>query len=226
MLRTVIRATAKKRLRAALLLGSSALGLSAQAFAGTAQDPRNNQIAEVVVTATKRSEKLQDVPISVQALGTASLEQHQVQSFDDYAKLLPSVSFQSFGPGQSDIYFRGVTSGGDGLHGGSTPASGLYVDEIPLTTIANNVDLHVYDMERVEALSGPQGTLFGASSLSGTLRLITNKPSTAKFSAGYDLEGNDFEDGAARNGGRDEGRQGRLLREAADPHHFRSPGGA
>ena len=203
MLRTVIRATAKKRLRAALLLGSSALGLSAQAFAGTAQDPRNNQIAEVVVTATKRSEKLQDVPISVQALGTASLEQHQVQSFDDYAKLLPSVSFQSFGPGQSDIYFRGVTSGGDGLHGGSTPASGLYVDEIPLTTIANNVDLHVYDMERVEALSGPQGTLFGASSLSGTLRLITNKPSTAKFSAGYDLEGNDFEDGAA--GGTAEG---------------------
>ena len=99
-----------------------------------------------------------------------SSAQHQVASSDDYIKLLPSVSFQSFGPGQSQIYFRGITSGGDGLHIGSEPATGVYVDEVPLTTIANGVDLHVYDIARVEALSGPQGTLFGASSLSGTLR--------------------------------------------------------
>ena len=140
--------------------------------------------SEIIVTATKRSERLQDVPISIQAFSGATLEQHQVQSFDDYAKLLPSVSFQSFGPGQSQIYFRGVTNGGDGLHGGSSPASGLYLDEIPLTSISNNVDFHVYDVARVEALSGPQGTLYGVSSLSGTLRLITNKPDPAKFSAG------------------------------------------
>jgi len=158
---------------------------------------------EIIVTATKRSERLQDVPISIQAFSSTTLEQHQVQSFDDYAKLLPSVSFQSFGPGQSQIYFRGVTSGGDGLHGGSSPASGLYLDEIPLTSIANNVDFHVYDVERVEALSGPQGTLYGASSLSGTLRLITNKPDTTKFSAGYDLDANKFGKGAG--GGTAEG---------------------
>ncbi len=119
-----------------------------------------------------------------------------MSSFDDYQKLLPSVSSQSFGPGQAKLYFRGITSGADGLHGGSLPATGTYLDEIPITTIASTVDLHVYDIDRVEALAGPQGTLYGASSLSGTLRIITNKPDTRKFSAGYDLELNKFGKGA------------------------------
>ncbi len=147
---------------------------------------------DIIVTATKRSESLQKVPISIQVLGEQLLEQRQVQSSDDYAKLLPSVSFQSFGPSQSQLYFRGVTSGGDGLHGGSLPTAGVYLDETPVTTIANNVDIHIYDIARVEALSGPQGTLFGASSLAGTLRIITNKPDPTKFEAGYDLQGNKF----------------------------------
>jgi len=156
--------------------------------------------AEIVVTATKREESLQKVPISIQALSAKKLEEHQVTSFDDYAKLLPSVSFQSFGPGQSQIYFRGVTSGGDGQHNGSQPTSALYLDEVPLTTIAGSVDLHIYDMQRVEALSGPQGTLFGSSSLAGTLRLITNKP-THKFEAGIDVTGTSFGKGANSSGG-------------------------
>lgn len=182
--------------RAGILLGSTALISSGTAFAQQATDDPPPS-TDIVVTATKRSEHIQDVPISIQALGEGLLDERQVQSFDDYAKLLPSVSFQSFGPSQSQIYFRGVTSGGDGLHGGSAPASGLYLDEIPLTTIANNVDLHVYDVERVEALSGPQGTLYGASSLSGTLRLITNKPDPTKFSAGFDVDANKFGKGNA-----------------------------
>ena len=153
--------------------------------------------ADIVVTATKRSERLQDVPISIQALGTATLEQHQVASVDDYVKLLPSVSYQSFGPGQSQLYFRGITSGADGLRIGPQPTTGTYLDEIPITTIGISVDLHIYDIDRVEALSGPQGTLFGASSEAGTLRIITNKPDTGKFSAGYDLEGNKFGKGNA-----------------------------
>ncbi|WP_157216012.1 TonB-dependent receptor [Flavisphingomonas formosensis] len=183
------------------LLASTGLATAAPAFAQDQQAAAAPADApaygEIIVTATKRSESLQKVPISIQALGTETLAQHQVASFDDYAKLLPSVSFQSFGPGQSQLYFRGVTSGGDGLHGGSAPATGLYLDEIPLTTIANNVDLHVYDVARVEALSGPQGTLYGASSLSGTLRIITNKPDASKFEAGIDLQGNKFGKGAA-----------------------------
>ena len=176
----------------AALLASTAL-LSRTACAQTAEPPVPG---EIIVTATKRSESLQRVPISIQALGTATLEQHQVQAIDDYAKLLPSVSYQSFGPGQTQLYFRGVTSGGDGLHGGSLPTSALYLDEIPVTTVASTVDLHVYDVARVEAIAGPQGTLFGASSLAGTLRVITNQPDTRKFSAGYDLQGNKFGKGA------------------------------
>ena len=160
----------------------------------TAAGP-STAVGEVIVTATKREENLQNVPISVQALTPTILSQHQVTSSDDYIKLLPSVSFQSFGPGQSQIYFRGITSGGDGLHIGSEPATGVYVDEVPLTTIANGVDLHVYDMARIEALSGPQGTLFGASSLSGTLRLITNQPDPSHFSASADAQLDGFTDG-------------------------------
>ncbi|MBF5089464.1 TonB-dependent receptor plug domain-containing protein [Novosphingobium sp. NBM11] len=114
--------------RAGALLGSTALagtGLAGSGVAHAQQAADPNQPVDIVVTATKRSERLQDVPISIQALGNTELDQRQVQSFDDYAKLLPSVSFQSFGPSQSQIYFRGVTSGGDGLHGGSAPASGV-----------------------------------------------------------------------------------------------------
>lgn len=158
---------------------------------------------EIVITAQKRSESIQKVPISVQALTNATLEQHQVQSFDDYVKLLPSVSFQTLGPGQSQLYIRGISTGGDGLQSGPLPTAGVYIDEVPVTTIANTVDIHIYDIARVEALSGPQGTLYGASSLAGTLRLITNKPSTTRFEAGYDLEANKF--GKGNFGGTAEG---------------------
>ena len=159
---------------AVALLASSAL-----AFPAMAQDAGEEDGSEIIVTAQKRSENLQDVPISIAALGEARLEQANVSAFDDYAKLMPSVSFQSFGPGQSQIFFRGVSSGGDGLKIGPLPTSSLYIDETPVTTIAGSVDFHVYDIARVEALAGPQGTLFGASSLSGTLRMITNAPDTS-----------------------------------------------
>ena len=133
-------------------------------------------LEEVIVTAQRRTENLQDVPISIQALDSRLLQQLSISNFDGYAKFLPSLSFQTFGPGQSQLYVRGVTNGGDGLSVGAAPLVGLYLDEQPVTTIFNNLDVHIYDIERVEALSGPQGTLFGASSMSGTLRIITKKP--------------------------------------------------
>lgn len=190
----------------AALMATSALA-AAPAFA---QDTAADDAAEgdvIIVTAQKRSENLQDVPISIQAFGEAKLKNFQVASFDDYAKLLPSVSFQSFGPGQSQIYFRGVSSGANanGSHSGPQPTSALYVDEVPLTTIGGAPDLHVYDIERVEALSGPQGTLFGASSLSGLLRLITKKPNPDEFEAGVDLTGTTFAKGSNSSGGTAEG---------------------
>jgi iron complex outermembrane receptor protein len=164
----------------------------AQNAAGASDD---GAVQEIVVTAQKRSENMQTVPISIQALTPETLEQHQVQSFDDYTKLLPSVSFQSLGPGESQLFFRGIASGKDGLPFGALPTSGVYLDETPVTTVGSLLDVHMYDMARVEALSGPQGTLFGASSLAGTLRIITNKPNPAKFEAGYDVEANKFGDG-------------------------------
>src|SRR5476651_2422876 len=178
-----------------LLASASALPvMAATATTDAAASSPGTAVAEVIVTATKREENLQNVPVSVEALTPAVLKQRQITSSDDYIKLLPSVSFQSFGPGQSQIYFRGIASGGDGLHSGSEPGTGVYVDETPLTTIANGVDLHIYDIARVEALSGPQGTLFGASSLSGTLRIITNQPNPAAFSAAVDAEANTYTD--------------------------------
>ena len=116
----------------------------------------------------KRAENLQDVPLSIQAFGTTRLEELNYRDFDDYAKFLPSVSFQKVGgPGFEHIYMRGVSSGGDGNHSGSLPTVGMYLDEQPVTTIDGMLDIHIYDIARVEALAGPQGTLYGASSEAG-----------------------------------------------------------
>uniref|UniRef100_UPI0025CC2BEE TonB-dependent receptor n=1 Tax=uncultured Caulobacter sp. TaxID=158749 RepID=UPI0025CC2BEE len=166
------------------------------AYAQAAQAPQPvTALEEVVVTAQKRSENLQDVPVSIQALGGEKLEQLQVASFVDYVKYLPSVSFTTSGPGFGQVYMRGVASGGDGNHSGSLPSVGVYLDEQPVTTIQGALDIHVYDIARVEALAGPQGTLYGASSQAGTLRIITNKPSTAGFSAGVDVAANKVDGG-------------------------------
>ena len=181
----------KFRVVSAVLMASTAM-IASPAAAQDQPTPQSEPSGDIIVTATRRNESMQKVPISIQALSQQSLDQKQVASFDDYAKLLPSVSFQSFGPSQSQLFFRGISSGGDGLDAGSLPATGVYLDETPVTTIGGSVDLHIYDIARVEALAGPQGTLFGASSLSGTLRIITNKPNPAKFEAGYDLQLNKF----------------------------------
>jgi iron complex outermembrane receptor protein len=117
-------------------------------------------------------------------------------------KYMPSVSYvrgQGQGgngqPGTSHVYMRGVVSGGDGNHSGSQPSVGTYLDEQPVTTIDGTVDVHVYDIQRIEVLEGPQGTLYGASSEAGTIRIITNKPDPTKFEAGYDVEGNHVQHG-------------------------------
>lgn len=105
-------------------------------------------------------------------------------------KYLPSLSSQNGGPSNEQLYIRGVTNGSGALHVGSQPPVAVYLDEQAVTTIANNLDVHIYDIARVEELSGPQGTLFGASSMAGTLRIITNKPDPTGFAAGYDLDAN------------------------------------
>jgi iron complex outermembrane receptor protein len=182
---------------AAAMLAGGGIAMAADA---PADAPEEAGLAEVVVTAQKRSEDLQKVPISLTVLGGEKLDQLQVTQFDDYVKFLPSVSFSSLGPSQGEMFFRGISSGGGGLHAGPLPTSGLYLDEIPITTIAGAVDLHVYDIARVEALAGPQGTLYGASSLSGTLRIITNKPDPTHFSAAYDVKADKWGKGSGGGG--------------------------
>ena len=134
-----------------ILAASIACGQQAPAGSGSSA-----MLDEVIVTSQKREENIQSVPISIEAIDSKKLADLQVASFDDYARFLPSLSVQSYGPGQAQLYVRGVTNGGDGIHLGSQPLVGVYMDEMPVTTIANNLDVHVYDMARVEALSGPQ----------------------------------------------------------------------
>src|ERR1700741_3909053 len=156
-------------------------------------------LGEVVVTAQKRVENLQNVPVSIDALGQEKLAELNVQNFKDYVQFLPSVTMApsiGSGSGFNAVYMRGTATGGDGQATTSQPSVGMYLDEQPITTIQGNLDVHLYDIARVEALAGRQGTLFGASSQAGTIRIITNKPDPSGFKGGYSLEGNyvDFDD--------------------------------
>ena len=172
----------------AALMASTTLAGTPALAAEVAAAPRD--VGEIVVTASKREENIQKVAMSIQAIDTKKLNQLNVTSFQDYVKFMPSVAFQTLAPNQTTIYMRGVADGGNANHSGPQPSVGAYLDEQPITTIGGTLDIHVYDIARVEVLPGPQGTLYGASSESGTLKIITNKPSTAGFSGGIDVQGN------------------------------------
>jgi outer membrane receptor protein involved in Fe transport len=200
-IRSALRArTLKIGLLTSTMLAAAPLAVSTVALA---QDQpaaeAGGQLEEIVVTAQKRSENLQTVPVSIQALNGKLLEQRNATEFNDYVKFLPSVTFQSAAPSQTEVYFRGVASGNDGNHSGPLPSVGIYLDELPVTTIQGAVDVHLYDIARIEALAGPQSTLYGASSQSGTLRIISNAPDPSAFHAGYDVEVNDVDHGGVGN---------------------------
>ena len=189
----------RRSLRSALF--ATTLLASCPAFAQEAAEEGASD--EIIVTAQKRSESLQNVPISIQALGTKKLEQLGISDFNEFTKQLPSVSFQTLQPGSTTVYMRGVSSGGDGNHSGSLPSVGVYLDEQPVTTIGGTLDVHIYDIARIESLAGPQGTLYGASSQAGTIRIITNKPDSSGFAASVDGEVNTVAHGG--EGGKLEG---------------------
>ena len=160
----------------AFLLGSTILCSSGTALA---QQANTNDDRDIVVTASKREQNLQDVPLAITAIGTERLDELQVKEFKDVVKFLPSVTIQTAAPGFSQVYFRGVASGENANHSASLPTVGTYLDEMPITTIQGALDIHAYDLARVEALAGPQGTLYGASSMAGTIKLVTNQPDTS-----------------------------------------------
>ncbi|MEE3019391.1 MAG: TonB-dependent receptor [Pseudomonadota bacterium] len=164
---------------------------------------QNPQLEEVVVTATKRAENLQDVPISVNALSGDAMRSQNIMTFDDYVEFLPNVVSAGIGPGQKEIYIRGSASEQSSITvapaQGSAPGVALYLDEMPVSFGARNLDVYAADLERIEVLSGPQGTLFGASSQSGNMRLITNKPNQDEFEASIDFGMSSTSGGAGSN---------------------------
>ena len=142
------------------------------------------QVEEVLVTATRRAESVQDIPMSVSVLGETQLEDLNITDMEDYIMMLPNVSYVTLGPGSGNIYIRGISSGGEsGL--GANPSVAVYLDEQPVTAVGQYLNPHVYDINRIEVLAGPQGTTYGANAQSGAIRIITNQPSTEGFEGGF-----------------------------------------
>jgi iron complex outermembrane recepter protein len=178
----------------AAILGGSTLG-AAHAAPATDADTSSDAIQEVTVTAQRRSENMQNVPIQIQALTGKTLEELNVSTFDEFVKYLPNVTSASNGPGQSVIFMRGLatstlaTQGSSGI--GSFPNVAVYLDDQSGQLPGRNLDVYAADIERIEVLEGPQGTLFGAGAQAGVLRYITNKPkldvTEGAVNAGYDI---------------------------------------
>ena len=159
------------------------------ALAPQSAESQERQIEDVVVTATKKDESASDIPVTVTALTEETLNELNVTNFDEYIEYLPNVTSAGRGPGQSTIYIRGMAVDPVNVFlsaaQGSSPNVALYLDEQPLQVPGRNLDVYVADMERIEVLPGPQGTLYGASSQAGTVRMITNKPKFNTTEGGF-----------------------------------------
>jgi len=160
-----------------------------------APERKAQELGGITVTAQKRTENVQQVPISMDVLDTDRLSQNNVKDLDDYQRLLPSVSIQHLFLGFTNVTMRGVSAGSNANHSASLPSVGMYLDEQPITTIQGALDMNIYDVERVESLAGPQGTLYGASSQAGTIRIITNKPDPSALYGSAEAEVNTVDHG-------------------------------
>lgn len=188
--------TSRAAIRAALYASVFMASSVVHAQDGVQADSENAKSADIVVTAQRREQNLQDVPLSVSILGAETLEQLKLRNFEDYVRFLPSVSTNGSNPGfNSTVVVRGIVADVGNVASGSLPPVGQYLDEQPITTIDGAPDMTVYDVARVEQLSGPQGTLFGASSMGGVLRIITKKPDLKALAYGVDVDLNKTEKG-------------------------------
>src|ERR1700683_1046724 len=151
------------------------------------------ELSEITGPAQRRTENLQDVPISIQELTSETLGQLNVETFDDIVKYTPNVTTAAWGPGQDLIFMRGLSSGALGTQGSGTDANfpnvAVYLDDQSAQMPYRNLDIYAADLERIEVLEGPQGTLFGAGAEAGVVRYITNKPkldvTEGSVNAGY-----------------------------------------
>jgi iron complex outermembrane recepter protein len=165
---------------AAILGGATFAAFAADAPPADTTEAGGDTLAEITVTAQRRSQNMQDVPISMQALTAETLQQLNVATFDDYIKTLPNVSTANNGPGQSEVFMRGLSAGTQSSQGsGSTgpyPNVAIYLDNQSGQLPNRNLDIYAADLNRIEVLEGPQGTLFGAGAEAGVIRYITNEP--------------------------------------------------
>jgi len=167
----------------------SAISASLAATYGGAADAQDQQgeaadsgaLEEVIVTARKREENIQDIPQSIQAFSQVEIERSGIDSLQDVAKFVPAMTVVGAGSGFQKIVFRGLADSVRPFIADSSAA--IYLDEQPLTTGAQSPDIRPIDLERIETLAGPQGTLYGASSQSGTIRYIVAKPDASEFDA-------------------------------------------
>ena len=185
-----------------LFARKSAVGLAVAAItsaecgsqAALAAEP--SDIPEVVVTARKRTEYLEDVPQSIDVLSAQDVQNLNVVRIEDFALLSPSVSLTSTGPGGQRLVIRGASDGSDANFGHSNISTTAFlVDDLSASFYGHDPDLHLYDLERIEVLNGPQGTLFGPGSLSGAVRIVTKKPDPHTLAAGADVEGGTIDGG-------------------------------
>ena len=162
-----------------------AVAVSAACAGTQVAEAQSQALDEIIVTATKREANVQDVPIAVTAFGEEDIVRQGFKTLDDYIGQIPGLAFSRREPGGTTVLMRGCTISGLSF-GGSTTTS-IYLDEQPITAAGRNPDARLIDIERVEALSGPQGTLFGDASQCGSLRVITNKPDSSEFAGWVDV---------------------------------------
>lgn len=182
--------TSLQMLKFGLYAGSALAAMSGTAHAQSAPASSGSSASvagDIVVTAQRRDQSLQDVPMTLQALSADSLSKLNVTTFNDLIKYTPNVTFSSNGPGQGAIFMRGLSAGFAGEQSSGTvggfPNVALYLDDQSMQFPAHNADVYVADIERVEVLEGPQGTLFGGGAQAGAVRYITAKPKLGKFEA-------------------------------------------
>jgi outer membrane receptor protein involved in Fe transport len=150
----------------------------------------NEESGEIIVTAQKRAASIQDVPLSVAAITGQTLESHGIESTSDIARLTPGVAVSTTGPGRTQIIIRGISS-----VTGSQPTTGYYLDEVPISAVDNNIEGSLFDLNRVEVLRGPQGTLYGSASMGGAIKYIANQPDSTKTEGRADLTLSDTKGG-------------------------------
>ena len=183
------------------MLGAGAVPAFAQDTAAQAEKADDGSIADIVVTATRRDESANKIPLAIQALSGDALSKLNVTNFEKLIEYLPSVRTASRGPGITSVYIRGLSTDTAGAQilgvAGVQPNVALYLNDAPASTPGRNLDIHATDFERIEVLAGPQGTLFGASAMGGAIRYITNKPNLTEFQAGFTAGAASTKGGAA-----------------------------